>query len=91
MSADNEQEAEKVRWLHSRIVQTLNVPLRVRLGPSLAAALLDGLFEQPMQSRRTDPCQEAIRRQLILLRGINHEGDGSRAHSGCGNCPATAS
>jgi hypothetical protein len=26
MSADNEQEAEKVRWLRSRIVQTLNVP-----------------------------------------------------------------
>ena len=32
MSADNEQEAEKVRWLRSRIVQTLNVPLRVRSG-----------------------------------------------------------
>ena len=30
-----------------RIVQTLNVPQRVRLGPSLAAALLDGLFEHP--------------------------------------------
>jgi len=25
MSAVNEQEAEKVRWLRSRIVQTLNV------------------------------------------------------------------
>jgi hypothetical protein len=33
--------------LRSRIVQTLNVPQRVRLGPSLAAALLDSLFEQP--------------------------------------------
>ena len=31
----------------SRIVQTLNVPQRVRLGPSLAAALLDSLFEHP--------------------------------------------
>jgi hypothetical protein len=41
------QDAEKVRQLRSRIVQTLNVPQRVRLGPSLAAALLDGLFEHP--------------------------------------------
>jgi hypothetical protein len=39
------QDAEKVRRLRSRIVQTLNVPQRVRLGPSLAAALLDELFE----------------------------------------------
>ena len=31
----------------SRIVQTLNVHQKVRLGPSLAAALLDGLFEHP--------------------------------------------
>ena len=41
------QDAEKGRQLRSRIVQTLNVPQRVRLGPSLAAALLDGLFEHP--------------------------------------------
>jgi hypothetical protein len=41
------QDAEKVRHRRSRIVQTLNVPQRVRLGPSLAAALLDGLFEHP--------------------------------------------
>jgi hypothetical protein len=41
------QDAEKVRQHRSRIVQTLNVPLRVRLGPSLAAALLNGLFEHP--------------------------------------------
>jgi hypothetical protein len=41
------QDAEKVRQRRSRIVQTLNVPQRVRLGPSLAAALLDGLFEHP--------------------------------------------
>jgi hypothetical protein len=31
MSADDKQEAEKVRQLRSRIVQTLNVPQRVRL------------------------------------------------------------
>jgi hypothetical protein len=41
------QDAEKVRQRRSRIVQTLNVPQRVRLGPSLAAALLNGLFEHP--------------------------------------------
>ena len=34
------QDAEKCRQRRSRIVQTLNVPQRVRLGPSLAAALL---------------------------------------------------
>jgi hypothetical protein len=42
-----QQDVEKIRQQRSRIVQTLNVPLRVRLGPSLAAALLDGLFEHP--------------------------------------------
>jgi hypothetical protein len=31
----------------SRIVQTLNVPQRLSLGPLLAATLLDGLLEQP--------------------------------------------
>jgi hypothetical protein len=41
------QDAEKVRQRRSRIVQTLNVPQRVRLGPSLAAALLNGPFEHP--------------------------------------------
>ena len=50
MSADNKQEAEKVRRLRSRIVQTLNVPQRVRLGPSLATTLLDSLFEHPVRS-----------------------------------------
>jgi hypothetical protein len=40
--------AEKARQHRSRIVQILNVPLRVRLRSSLAAALLDGLFEHPV-------------------------------------------
>jgi hypothetical protein len=44
------QAVEKVRQRRSRVVQTLNVPQRVRLGPSLAAALLDGHFEQPAGS-----------------------------------------
>ena len=53
------QDAENVRQRRSlpppkrfaqagRIVQTLNVPQRVRLGPSLAAALLNGHFEHPV-------------------------------------------
>jgi len=41
------QDAEQVPLRRSRIVQTLNVPQRVRLGPARAAALPDGLFEQP--------------------------------------------
>jgi hypothetical protein len=40
-----EQNAEKDRQRRSRIVQILNVPQRVRLRSSLAAALLDSLFE----------------------------------------------
>ena len=43
-------DAEKARQLRSRIVQTLNVPQRVRLGPSLAAALLNELFEHPVRA-----------------------------------------
>ena len=44
------QDAEKVRQRRSRIVQTLNVPQWVRLGPSFAAALLGGLFEHPAKN-----------------------------------------
>ena len=40
-------DVEKSRQRRSRIVQTLNVPQWVRLGPSLAAALLNSLFEHP--------------------------------------------
>ena len=46
------QDVETGRQLRSRVVQTLNVPQRVRLGPSLAAALLDGLFEHPANRSR---------------------------------------
>jgi hypothetical protein len=45
------QAAEKVRQRRSLIVQILNVPRRVRLRSSLAAALLDELFEQPVDYR----------------------------------------
>ena len=41
------QDAEKDRQHRSRIDQILNVPQRVRLRSSLAAALLDNLFEHP--------------------------------------------
>ncbi len=43
-SPNHRQEAETGLQLRSRIVQILHVP-RVRVGPSLAAALLGGLFE----------------------------------------------
>jgi hypothetical protein len=43
------QDVEKVPQRRSRVVQTLNVPQRVRLGPSLAAALLEELFEHPAE------------------------------------------
>jgi hypothetical protein len=49
-SPSHQQDAEKVRQRRSRIAQTLNVPQRVRLGPSLAAALLNGLFEHPLEA-----------------------------------------
>ena len=39
------QNVEKVPQRRSRIVQILNVPRRVRLGSSLAVALLEELFE----------------------------------------------
>jgi len=50
------QDAEKTRQRRSRIVQILNVPQRVRLRSSLAAALLDGLFEHPECNLDPTPC-----------------------------------
>jgi hypothetical protein len=41
------QDAEKARQRRSRIAQRLNVPKRTASASSLAAALLDGLFEHP--------------------------------------------
>ena len=46
-SREPEQEAEKARQQRSRIAQGLDVRDDVRLAASLAAALLDGFFEQP--------------------------------------------
>jgi hypothetical protein len=41
------EDAEKVRQRRSRFAQRLPVPNRVRIASSLAAALLDDLFEHP--------------------------------------------
>jgi hypothetical protein len=41
------QAVDKVRERRSRVAQGLNVRQRVRFASSLAAALLDGLSEQP--------------------------------------------
>src|SRR6266705_2206215 len=54
------QDVEKVPQRRSRIVQTLNVPQRVCLGPSLAAALLDELFEHPAGSCPVVPDMRTI-------------------------------
>jgi hypothetical protein len=54
------QAAEKVRQRRSRIVQILNVPQRVRLRSSLAAALLDGLFEHPAIILTSAPMEDSI-------------------------------
>jgi hypothetical protein len=43
----NQQAVDKVRQRRSRGAQRLNVLQRVRVASSLAAALLDGLSEQP--------------------------------------------
>ena len=68
------QDAEKVRQRRSRIVQILNVAQRVRLRVlSLAAALLDELFEHPavsfLYSRHKCLDQGGIESFALLLRG----------------------
>jgi hypothetical protein len=42
------EDVETSRQRRSRIPRTLNVHETVRLGPSLAAALLNGLFDHPL-------------------------------------------
>jgi len=61
---------EKGRLRRSRIAQTLNVPQRVRLGPSLAAALLDSLFEQPEVRNYSINPRNAFRRPCFFLLSI---------------------
>ena len=41
------QDAEKARQLRSRLIEILNVPLRVRLRFRFACGLADTLFEHP--------------------------------------------
>ena len=41
------QDAEKARQLRSRLIEILNVPLRVRLQFRFACGLADSLFEHP--------------------------------------------
>jgi hypothetical protein len=52
----------------SRIAHTLNVPQRVRFGPSLAAALLNGLFEQP--ARRSLVTSDMLVVDFQIIRSI---------------------
>jgi len=46
------QDAEKSSQRRSRIVQTLNVPLRLRLRAFTRCGLADSLFEHPAQGYR---------------------------------------
>ena len=66
------QDVEKGRQLRSRIARNLNVPRNVRLGPSLAAALLNGLFDHPAEpgcaSRNPFVLQEPVKTSW----GISH-------------------
>ena len=64
------QAAEKVRQHSSRIVQILNVPQRVRLRSSLAAALLDGHFEQPAGSGILATMQRYFPHMLCLILAV---------------------
>ena len=59
------KSAEKVRQRLSRFVQTLNVPQRVRLGPSLAAALLNSLFEHSSGEFFSCPDREGYRNAAV--------------------------
>jgi len=61
-----QQDVENNRQLRSRVVQTLNVPQRVRLGPSLAAASLDGCFDHP--AMKNGKSTAGMRRQSTLRR-----------------------
>jgi hypothetical protein len=45
--AEMKQDAEKARQLRSRLIEILNVPLRVRLRIRFACGLADSLFEHP--------------------------------------------
>jgi hypothetical protein len=47
ISSSPKQDVEKVHQLRSRLAQRLNVRNKVRFVSSLAAALLNGLFEHP--------------------------------------------
>jgi hypothetical protein len=83
-SIERYQDAEKASQRRSRIVQTLNVPQRVRLEPSLAAALLDSLFEHPGESGKSVGQAGNMHLELapghivdIAAQGILHHGKGN--------------
>ena len=61
---------EKGCQRRSRIAQILNVPQRVRFRSSLAAALLDGLFEQPEGGNYSIDPRNAFRRPCFFLLSI---------------------
>jgi len=64
-SAGLRLDAEKARQLRSRVAQRLNIP-NVRLASSLAAALLDSLFEHPARLSLSVPAMQVI--EALLFR-----------------------
>jgi hypothetical protein len=69
------QDAEKARQHRSRIVQILNVPLRVRLWSSLAAALLTAFLS--ILQRVYHVASQRDGRILQTNRGVKRKGQES--------------
>ena len=61
------QDAEKARQLRSRLIEILNVPLRVRLRVRFACGLADSLFEHPEISHATAPLSKMPKIYCIKL------------------------
>ena len=65
-----EQDVERRRQLRSHIIQTLDVPQRIRLGPSFVTALLDVSFEHPADHRDVTP---TLMRLSAISKGVDHD------------------
>jgi hypothetical protein len=60
-------DAEKARQLRSRLIEILNVPLRVRFRFRFACGLADSLFEHPEVSYTTAPLSKVPTMYCIRL------------------------
>ena len=62
----NRQDAEKARQLRSRLIEILNVPLRVRLQFRLVCGLADDLFER-LAPPRQDASFPMLRSRIVQI------------------------